>query len=66
MDAHDIRSLLHKLNEPTTVALEAAARLCTDRGHYEVGPAHLLLALLDRNSDVAAAVRAAGADDGAP
>ena len=56
MDAHDIRNLLQKLNEPTAVALEAAAGLCIDRGHYEVGPEHLLLALLDRDSDVAAAV----------
>ncbi|WP_420457088.1 type VI secretion system ATPase TssH [Rubrivirga sp.] len=65
MDAHDVRSLLQKLNEPTAVALQAAAGLCIDRGHYEVGPAHLLLALLDRPSDVAAAVRNDTADDGA-
>ena len=64
MDAHDVRSLLQKLNEPTALALEAAAGLCIDRGHYEVGPAHLLLALLDRESDVAAAVRTGGADAG--
>ena len=63
MDAHDVRSLLQKLNEPTALALEAAAGLCIDRGHYEVGPAHLLLALLDRPSDVAAAVRNDAADD---
>ena len=62
MDAHDVRSLLQKLNEPTALALEAAAGLCIDRGHYEVGPAHLLLALLDREGDVAAAVRHSDAD----
>jgi type VI secretion system protein VasG len=65
MDAHDVRSLLQKLNEPTALALEAAAGLCIDRGHYEVGPAHLLLALLDREGDVAAAVRHSEADAGA-
>ena len=64
MDAHDVRSLLQKLNEPTALALEAAAGLCIDRGHYEVGPAHLLLALLDRGGDVAAAVRHSDADEG--
>ena len=64
MDAHDVRSLLQKLNEPTALALEAAAGVCIDRGHYEVGPAHLLLALLDRPSDVAAAVRNDSADAG--
>ena len=64
MDAHDVRSLLQKLNEPTALALEAAAGLCIDRGHYEVGPAHLLLALLDRPSDVAAAVRNDTAEEG--
>ena len=63
MDAHDIRSLLQKLNEPTAVALQAAAGLCIDRGHYEVGPAHLFLALLDRPSDVAAALRNDSADE---
>ena len=65
MDAHDVRSLLQKLNESTALALEAAAGLCIDRGHYEVGPAHVLLALLDRESDVAAAVRNDSADPAA-
>ena len=63
MDAHDVRSLLQKLNEPTALALESAAALCIDRGHYEVGAAHLLLALLDTPSDVAAALRNDAAAD---
>ncbi len=43
----DIKGLVRKLNRYCTKSLEAAAGLCISRGHYEVGPEHLLLQMAE-------------------
>jgi type VI secretion system protein VasG len=43
----DIKGLIRKLNGYCTKSLEAAAGLCISRGHYEVGPEHLLLQMVE-------------------
>lgn len=50
MVTRDIKRLLQKLNEHTTLALEAAAGYCLTRSHYEVSLEHLLLKLLEDGS----------------
>ena len=44
---YNVRSLIGKLNEPTRLALEAAAGLCLSRTHYDVEIEHFLMKLLD-------------------
>ncbi len=49
----DVRALLRKLNRVTNRALNAAVGTSSSRSHYELGPDHLLAALLDEpTSDV--------------
>ena len=50
MITKDLKSLLRKLNDHTTRALEASAGFCISRGHYEVTIEHLLLKLLEDGS----------------
>jgi type VI secretion system protein VasG len=47
MITKDVKSLLQKLNDHITRALEAAAGFCITRTHYEVSPEHLLIKLLE-------------------
>lgn len=51
----DLKSLVEKMNEPCTVALESAAGLCLSRNHYNVEIEHWLLKLLEiSDSDIIA------------
>jgi len=43
----DAKLLLGRLNQFCKRSLEAAAGQCVSRAHYEVGPEHLLLQLID-------------------
>ena len=52
MITKDLKSLLKKLNDHTTRALEASAGFCISRGHYEVTIEHLLLKLLEDDTCV--------------
>ncbi|WP_096086438.1 type VI secretion system ATPase TssH [Agaribacterium haliotis] len=45
----DLKSLVGKLNEPSRMALEAAAGLCLSRTHYNVEVEHWLLKLLEQD-----------------
>src|SRR6185503_20612520 len=54
----DLKSLLRKLNRPSTNSLQSAVGQCVTRGHYEVTVEHLLQALIEDNgSDVPAILR---------
>src|SRR5689334_13459873 len=44
---YNVRSLIGKLNEPTRLALEAAAGFCLSRTHYDVEIEHFLMKILD-------------------
>lgn len=50
MITKDVRSLLEKLNEHTTLMLHAATGFCMSRTHYEVSVEHLLLKFLEEGS----------------
>ena len=50
MITKDVRSLLEKLNEHTTLMFHAAAGFSISRTHYEVAIEHLLLKLLEEGS----------------
>ncbi len=50
MVTKDLKSLLQKLNDHTTSALEAAVGFCVTRTHYEVTIEHLLIKFLEDGS----------------
>ena len=50
MAVKDLKTLLQKLNEPTTKALEGAVALAIGRSHYEVAAEHIFLKFLEDGS----------------
>ena len=57
----NLKSLIHKLNDTSRSALEAAAGLCLSRTHYDVEIEHYLLKLMDASdNDVAKILKAFG------
>ncbi|SFK93146.1 type VI secretion system ATPase TssH [Lysobacter sp. cf310] len=44
----NLKTLIGKLNDTSRLAVERAANLCVQRGHYEVDLEHLFLALLEQ------------------
>ena len=57
----NLKSLIHKLNDTSRSALEAAAGLCLSRTHYDVEIEHYLLKLMDSSDgDVARILKAFG------
>ncbi|NUO74581.1 MAG: type VI secretion system ATPase TssH [Lysobacter sp.] len=50
----NLKTLIGKLNDTSRLAVERAANICVQRGHYEVDLEHLFLALLEQpHSDFA-------------
>lgn len=61
----DIKSLLRRLNNYCTNALESAAGLCVSRSHYEVTVEHVILKLLENpQADLAMILRGFELDPG--
>ena len=59
----NLKSLIDKLNDTTRGALDAAARLCAARTHYDIEVEHYLLAALDRSdNDLAFILKQYGVD----
>ena len=52
----NLKSLIHKLNDTSRSALEAAAGLCLSRTHYDVEIEHYLLKLMDSSDGDAARI----------
>ena len=54
---YNVRSLIGKLNEPTRLALEAAAGFCLSRTHYDVEIEHFLMKFSIRRRAISHASR---------
>ncbi|MEM9828898.1 MAG: Clp protease N-terminal domain-containing protein, partial [Planctomycetota bacterium] len=65
MSQLSLENLVGKLNSTCREALEAAAKLCLSRTHYNVEIEHWLVALLDvYRGDMSIALRSLGVDPG--